>query len=156
MNSYGPTDPCRRTGCAPDPHLAGRHLDPRDELYDGPDWTIRALPSTIQDPAVKILRGAPQLMPELMDLIHHMGLLSDQIAHISVDRDHKVREALARSADCRTHGQDITALNAALTAADEAHRRCDAGRRALIDFLTTTDDTTRLRALAVHEKAWRR
>jgi hypothetical protein len=46
MTKYGPDQPCQRSTCEDrPPHKGGRHLDPRDELYDGPTSTLRALPS---------------------------------------------------------------------------------------------------------------
>ena len=141
MNRYGPNQPCQRTACAGrETHLAGRHLDPRDELYDGPHSTLTVLPLSCRDSAWKIVDQAPALMPEVIDMAQEIQRLRDQVAHVQVDADRKIRDAMARSESCGDHGRQIKELSAQLHAADRRANAEDAGRVALLGFLQVVRD----------------
>jgi|ADGO01.1.fsa_nt_gi hypothetical protein len=141
MNRYGPDQPCQRTACAGrETHLAGRHLDPRDELYDGPHSTLTVLPLSVRESARRIVREAPALMPEVIDMAQEIERLRRQVAHVQVDRDHLVRDAMARSESCEHHGQEIAELGRQLRAADQSARAEEAGRVALLGFLQVVQD----------------
>lgn len=133
---------CRRwSKCAAmEPHEGKRHNDPRDDLYDGPSTLLQVLPHAIRNQVRKIVDQAPALTPELVDIAEHVQFLRDQVALVSVDRDHKVREAMARSADCQVHGEQIEDLSGQLHAMDAHQRRTEAGRLALLCFLVTVDE----------------
>lgn len=108
MSRFDKDTTCERTICAArDPHLAGRHLDPRDELYDGPGTMLAALPEEAYNPAVRILRQAPALMPEVVDLCHYIERLRRQVAAAQVDKDRQVLAAAKRAEDCEHHGEEI-------------------------------------------------
>lgn len=138
----GPDQPCQRVACinSAGPHLAGRHLDPRDELYDGPHSTLTVLPLSCRDSARKIVDQAPALMPEVIDMAQEIERLRDQVAHVQVDADRKVREAMARSESCEHHGQEIVELGRQLHAADRRASAEEAGRIALLGFLQVVRD----------------
>lgn len=126
---------CERTACAEkEPHEGGRHLDQRDELYDGPGSVLGVLPVSVNESARKILREAPELMPELMDLAHEIEFLRDQVAAVSVDKDRQVREAMRRSESCEHHGEEIRDLSESMYAADQHQRRTEAGRLVMLGF----------------------
>lgn len=133
--------PCQRTACQGQPqHPGGRHLDQRDELYDGPRALVDALPHSVRDSARKILREAPGLMPEVVDMAVEIQALRDQVAAVSVDKDRAVRDAMRRSESCEHHGREITELGKALDHADRLQRRTEGGRIALLGFLHAVDD----------------
>lgn len=139
-NQYGPKSLCGRTKCAAGPpHLAGRHLDQRDELYDGPGPLLQVMPLAVRESARKIVRDAPELMPEVVDLAGHIQFLRDQVTHVQVDKDRKVREAMVRSESCEHHGEEIKALGEQLAYRDKAEQRAEAGRLALLGFLHEVD-----------------
>jgi hypothetical protein len=144
-NRYDPTRPehqaqCQRTACAERPaHPGGRHLDQRDDLYDGPDTLLAATSMYIRPSARKIISDAPELTPEVVDLVTYVEFLREQVAHVQVDKDRAVRREMARAGDCEAHGEEIKALELAAHSADEAHRRTDAARVALLGFLHTVD-----------------
>lgn len=141
MNRYGPDQPCQRTACAGrETHLAGRHLDPRDELYDGPHSTLQVLPLSVRESARRIVAEAPALMPEVIDMAREIRRLENQITHVQVDRDHKVLDAMARSKSCEEHGRQIKELSAQLGAADRRARAEEGGRVALLGFLQVVRD----------------
>jgi hypothetical protein len=140
-NRYGPEATCQRTACATaPPHKAGRHLDQRDELYDGPDSLLQVLPLAVRDSARLLVKAHPEHLAEVVDLAKHIEFLRDQIAHIRVDMDHKVRDAMARSESCEHHGEEIKGLSAQLHAADERAERNDRGRVALLALLHAVED----------------
>lgn len=140
-NQHGPEATCRRTACAPlPPHKAGRHLDQRDELYDGPDTLLQVLPLRVRDSARALVRRHPESMPEVVDLAKHIEFLRDQVAHLQVEMDRKVREAMARSESCEHHGEEIKGLSEQLHAADQASTRNNNGRLALLALLHALDD----------------
>lgn len=137
----GPHSPCARGACAGRPvHLAGRHLDPRDELYDGPELLLKVLPLAVREQARRLVREAPALMPEVVDLAEYIEWQCRQVAAVRVDGDRREREAVARSGDCEHHGREIAELTAQLDRADAAHRAADAGRVALVGFLQVVRD----------------
>ncbi len=140
-NPYGPDKTCQRTKCATvPPHKAGRHLDQRDELYDGPDSLLQVLPLAVRDSARLLVKAHPEHMAEVVDLANHIEFLRSQIAHIQVDMDHKVRDAMARSELCEVHGEEIKGLSKQLHAADERAEKNDRGRLALLAFTHAVDD----------------
>jgi hypothetical protein len=146
-NRYDPSDPnhkvtCGRTKCAElerAPHPAGRHLDQRDELYDGPDSQLAATSMYVRGSARKIISDAPALTPEVVDLVTYIGFLEDQATHARTDRDRSVREASARALDCADHGEVIKALEAQVHAFDQSAARSEAGRLAVLGFLFAVD-----------------
>lgn len=140
-NQYGPDKPCQRTACATLPvHKAGRHLDQRDELYDGPDTLLQVLPLRVRDSARALIKRHPASMPEVVDLAKHIEFLRDQVAHLHVEMDRKVCEAMARSGDCEHHGTEIKALGEQLHAASQQADRNNNGRLALLAFTHAVDD----------------
>jgi hypothetical protein len=171
---------CQRTKCADLPaHPGGRHLDQRDELYDGPGGALGVASIYVRDSARKIVREAPGLMPEVMDLINGISWLQDQVTHAHVDRDRGIREASARALDCEAHGEVIRGLEDQVHHFDESYRRADAGRVALLGLLHAVDELVRARkegrltnltldelvkalaesakkTSAAHERAWKR
>lgn len=150
-NRYDPSRPehsvtCSRFKCsgADVPvHPAGLHLDQRSEFYDGPDTLLAATSMYVRPSARKIISEAPELTPEVVDLVTYVEFLGRQVAHVGVDRDHKVREAMARSGDCEAHGEEIKALSEQLGHFDQSYRRADAGRVAVLGFLHTVDELVR-------------
>lgn len=145
-NRYDPYKPehkvaCQRTPCAGlDPHPGGRHLDQRDELYDGPQTQLDAASMHIRDSARKIIREASALTPEVIDLITYIEHLQNQVAAVRVDRDRQVREALRRSEDCAAHGEEIQELLRMQAAIEGSRRKEEAGRNALLSFLFAIDN----------------
>lgn len=142
---YGPNDRCQRTKCVNElpPHLGGVHLDQRHELYDGPSNLLQVLPLEVRDSAYRLVREAPTLMPEAVDMAKHIQWLRDQIAHVRVDADRRERRAMALAESCEQHGKDIVALNEQLHAISESDRKNNAGRVALLGLLHTIEDFVR-------------
>ena len=146
-NRFNPDNPnhaelCGRIKCAaPDVpvHQAGRHLDQRSEHYDGPDTLLAATSMYVRESARKIIRDAPESMPEVIDLVTYIEFLGDQVAHVQVDRDSKVREAGKRALDCEAHGEDIKALEQQLGHFDQSAQRSEAGRIAVLGLLFELD-----------------
>lgn len=143
---YDPSNPkhkavCQRAACEGSPeHPGGRHLDQRDELYSGPGLSVDGLPLSVRDSAKKILQEAPALMPELVDLANEVNWLRRQLAHVSVEKDHAVRDAMRRSESCEHHGEEIKELGKALYAADQRERRTEAARLAMLSFYQSVKD----------------
>lgn len=136
---------CTRSRCTElerAPHPAGVHLDQRSEFYDGPGSALGVASVYIRDSARKIVREAPALMPEVMDLVTYCDFMRDQVAAVSVDKDRGVRAAMARSLSCEHHGEEIKGLGEQVSAFDAAQRRADAGRLALLGFLHAVDQFT--------------
>ncbi len=146
-NRYDPSNAnhtvtCTRLACSgPDVavHPAGLHLDQRSEFYDGPDSLLGATSMYVRDSARKIVREAPALTPEVVDLVTYIEHLGNQVTHVQVDRDRSIREASARSLDCEHHGEQIQALEGQVTAFDESARKSEGGRLALLGFLHAVD-----------------
>ena len=146
-NRYDPCDPnhkvtCTRTKCAElerASHPAGLHLDQRSEFYDGPNVQLAATSMYVRDSARKIIRDAPALMPEVVDLVTYVGFLEDQATRARADRDRGIREASARALDCADHGEVIKALEGQVHAFDQSARRSEAGRLAMLGFLFAVD-----------------
>lgn len=136
------TETCKRwPRCADIPAHAGtRHNDPRDELYDGPGGLLQVLPLAVRASARRLVHDAPELTPELVDLAEHIQFLRRQVAAVSVDKDHAVRDAMARSGSCEHHGEEIQELSRLLTHRDKAEQRAEAGRLALLGFLHAVDE----------------
>lgn len=132
---------CTRTACADKPaHEAGRHLDQRSEFYDGPGGALGVASIYIRDSARKIVREAPEFMPEVMDLVTYCEFMRDQVAHASVDRDRGIREASARALDCEAHGEVIRGLEGQVSAIDASAQKNEKARLALLGFITAVDD----------------
>jgi hypothetical protein len=178
-NRYDPSNPnhkarCQRTKCADLPaHPGGRHLDQRDELYDGPGGALGVASVYIRDSARKIISDAPALMPEVMDLVTYCDFMRDQVAHVQVDKDRSVRAASARALDCEAHGEVIKGLEDQVSAIDASAQRNEKARLALLGFLQAVDDgldnlrpdvtvaqlvaalrTASKKAHAAHTRAW--
>lgn len=124
-------------------HQAGAHLDQRSPFYDGPSTTLQATSIYIRDSARTIIDQAPDVMPEVMDLVNYVEFMRRQVAAAHVDRDRGIREAQARSESCEHHGAEIKALGEQVHAFDAARERNEQGRRALLGFLHAVDDFTR-------------
>lgn len=137
---------CTRTKCAElerAPHPAGLHLDQRSEFYDGPGGALGVASVYIRDSARKIIREAPALMPEVMDLVTYCDFMRDQVAHVQVDRDRQVRAAMARSESCEHHGEEIKGLGEQVGAFDAARERSERGRLAVLGLLFELDKVTK-------------
>lgn len=137
---------CTRTRCTElkrAPHPAGLHLDQRSEFYDGPGGALGVAPIHIRDSARKIITEARALMPEVMDLVTYCDFMRDQVAHVQVDKDRSVREAMARAESCEHHGEEIKALGDQVHAFSESERRHDAGRVAVLGLLFELDKVTK-------------
>jgi hypothetical protein len=134
---------CTRLKCSgPDVpvHEAGRHLDQRSEHYDGPDTLLGATSMYVRPSAWKIVRQAPELTPEVVDLVTYLEFMRDQVAAAHVDRDRGIREASKRALDCDAHGEVITGLEGQVAAFDARARKSEAGRLALLGFLHAVDE----------------
>lgn len=143
LRQYGPDKPCQRTACADgDPHLGGAHIDPRHPLYDGPDITVNALPAIAQN-ACRRLLAAGASVPEVVDLAEEIHRLGDQVAAIRVDMDRQVQAAIARSADCEAHGEDIRRLEELADLLQKQADHNNAGRLALLNALYPIEDSIR-------------
>lgn len=150
-NRYDPSKPehkvtCSRLKCSgPDVpvHPAGLHLDQRSEFYDGPDGLLGATSMYVRPSARKIISEAPELTPEVVDLVTYIEFLGQQVAHVSVDRDRKVREAMARSESCEHHGEEIHELAQQVHHFDESYHRADQGRVAVLGLLHAVDELVR-------------
>jgi hypothetical protein len=167
---------CQRTKCQGIPaHPGGRHLDQRDDLYDGPDTLLAATSMYVRASARKIITDAPALTPEVVDLVTYVEFLGDQATHARVDRDRGIREASARALDCEAHGDVIKGLEAQVHAFDKSARNSEAGRLAALGFLFAVDEVlagtllpnltvadlvaalkaASKRAHAAHDRAWK-
>lgn len=147
--TYNPSDPnhratCQRRACAErEPHPGGRHLDQRDELYDGPGSLLQVLPLSVRDSARTIIREAPALMPEVVDLANEIEFLRGQVAAVRVDADRRERAAMSRSASCEEHGREIEGLADQLGAADRREEKTEKARLALLGFTHAVDELVR-------------
>lgn len=185
-NRFDPSRPehavtCTRLKCSgPDVpvHQAGRHLDQRSEFYDGPDTLLGATSMYVRDSARKIIRTAPELTPEVVDLVTYLEFMRGQVAAAQVDRDRGIREASARALDCDAHGEVIKGLEDQVAGFDASARRSEAGRLAVLGLLFELDKVTKayrdghdigtmsalIKALeeaskkthAAHDRAWKR
>lgn len=170
---------CSRLACSgPDVpvHEAGRHLDQRSPFYDGPDTLLGATSIYVRESARTIVRTAPELTPEVVDLVTYLEFMRDQVAAAHVDRDRGIREASARALDCDAHGEVIKGLEGQVSAFSDAERRAENGRLALLGFLHAVDEAmdhglrpdltvaelvTAIKAAskkahAAHDRAWKR
>lgn len=115
LDQYGPDRPCRRDVCADKPdHLGGAHTDPRSDLYDGPEWTLKALPLSCRDAAQALFHHAHKEGWDKRIVETALGVLArevlDQKRHVAaawVDRDRGVNAAIKRAEDCEAHGADL-------------------------------------------------
>jgi hypothetical protein len=138
---YGPDKPCQRTGCiANDPgpkqgtaaHLGGAHLDPRDRThYDGLTTLYVAMPYAVKQAAKPIMlhhKAFSDVNPDsggddprqaleiaLNAAFREINRLRQQVAHVQVDADNKVREASRQALDCTAHGDLIRDLEQQVT-----------------------------------------
>jgi hypothetical protein len=136
---------CTRLACSgPDVpvHEAGRHLDQRSPFYDGPDIQFQAASMYVRPSAWKIVRTAPELTPEVVDLVTYIGFLEDQATAARVDRDRGIREASKRALDCQAHGEVIKGLEDQVAGIDRSRASSEGGRLALLGFLTAVDQFT--------------
>jgi hypothetical protein len=148
-NPYGPDQPCQRTTCNHDDnHLGGAHLNPYDRAhYDGIVTLYSAMPATVRTAAMPILLHVGAFGPvdpdsgddarravetALTAAFEEIDRLRQQVAHVRVDADHKIRDAMARAVDCADHGRVITELETQLTASDRAHDLAEKARLALL------------------------
>jgi hypothetical protein len=120
-------------------HQAGLHLDQRSEFYDGPDIQLQATSMYVRPSAWKIIRTAPALTPEVVDLVTYIGFLEDQVTHVRVDRDRGICEASRTALDCEAHGEVIKSLEDQVTSFDKSAHKSEAGRLALLGFLNAVD-----------------
>jgi hypothetical protein len=169
---------CSRLACsAPDVpvHEAGRHLDQRSPFYDGPDTLLTATSVYVRESARKIVREAPALTAEVVDLVTYLEHMRGQVAAAHVDRDRGIRAASERALDCQAHGEVIKALEDQVAAFDRSARNSEAGRLAALGFLFAVDEVLNgtllpnltvadlvaalkaasKRAHAAHDRAWK-
>jgi hypothetical protein len=145
-NRYDPSRPehavtCTRAKCAERPaHQAGQHLDQRSEFYDGPDTLLAATSIYVRPSARTIISRAPELTPEVVDLVTYLEFMRGQVAAAHVDRDRGIREASTRALDCEAHGEVIKGLEGQVEAFDRSARSSEAGRLALLGFLHAVDE----------------
>lgn len=178
-------------------HLGGAHLDPTDrDRYDGPVTLVKALPHTVRDamrPLMMLagcytdryhtdntrsdteLRAAADLAVDTAG--REIERLRQQVAHVQVDADHKIRDASRRALDCTDHGKVIADLERQVHHFDRSQHRTEKARLALLgehqairDFIDAYDtgrgpdvDVPKLvealrkmnkRASAAHARAW--
>lgn len=164
-NQHGPDRPCRRFACATEAdadHLGGAHLDPTDRAhYDGIGMLAGAMPHRVRDAISPLLKhvGAYDHPPAAGDTplrahvetaldaaCREIDRLRQQVAHVSVDADHRVRDAMARSTDCDQHGEEIQEQARMFERLAADRDRVEAARlallaehQAIIDFLDTYD-----------------
>lgn len=146
MSDHGPESVCRRGDpcdqMAGGPHKAGRHLDQRDELYDGPGLTLSVLPVRVRESARRLVREAPALMPEVVDLAKEIEFQRQQVAAVRVDGERRERAALLLSESCEHHGRMIEELGQQVHAMDQAQNRTEAARVVLVSFLQAVRELT--------------
>lgn len=75
----------------------------------------------------------------LHELLDEVDYWKTAWAHETVDKDHKVREAIARSESCEHHGEEIKQLGEQLTHFDQSYRHAEDGRVALLNYLFEMD-----------------
>lgn len=114
---------------------------------DRRDWLMTRLRGGIgmktRDAAYRILDHVKDLPEEVradvVEALHEIADEQDRWKNAwsasTVDHDHKLREAMARSESCEHHGEQIKQLSAQVHHFDESHRRADAGRLALLGLL---------------------
>jgi hypothetical protein len=153
-SEYGPDKPCRRSGCVTADvagHLGGAHLDPGDrDHYDGIVTLYNASPYQVRKAVGPLLVDAGSFGPPPGDpdidtarralveialdaCLREIDRLRQQVAAVRVDGDRKVREAMARSADCAAHGEEIRTLNDQLTHWAADRDRVERARIALLE-----------------------
>jgi hypothetical protein len=116
-------------------------------------WTkLKANGWKSREAAQAILRQVEQagLSPEnaaavieaLHDIIDETSHWRDSWAYVTVEMDHKVREAMARSELCEVHGEEIKELGKQIDHFLNSYRKADAGRVALIGALFRMEQFT--------------
>lgn len=150
LPAYGPDRVCQRTLCTADgpaDHLGGAHLNPRDrERFDGNGISMRVVTYRVRS-QLSALNEVSRQHPELAEVVdvavhaalEEIGFLNDQLAHVRVDADRKVREASKRALDCDDHGKVIRDLEGQLHHFDQAAERSEKGRLALLGGITAFD-----------------
>jgi hypothetical protein len=150
MIQYGPNAPCERTRCVEDEpsgdgktaaHVGGVHLDPHDrEHFDGVH--IAHVTYKIRDDlnALLVLRKDHPDIAEIIDTAvvsacREIDFLGNQVAHVRVDADRRIREALQQGDSCEFHGRQITELSKQVAALDEAQARTEGARLTLVGLL---------------------
>lgn len=128
-------------------HLGGAHLNPADRAhYDG--LRIQAMPEPVRRAAAPLLSsvggfaGPPAATPDspiraaaeaaLDSAFREIDRLSQQIAHVRVDADHRILDASRRAQDCNRHGQAIRDAEVQLAVADQRYDRAEKARLALL------------------------
>lgn len=142
---------CQRSTCTADgpaDHVGQAHLDPHDrERFDGNETSLRAVTYRVRG-ELTALHYAGREHPELakvIDVAIHAALqeidfLSQQVAHVQVDADRKVRTASAQALDCEHHGKTIQGLEEQLDHFDRSREQSEKGRLALLAGITAFDD----------------
>lgn len=119
-------------------HLGGAHLDPHDrERFDGVH--ISHITYKIRSDLYALL-AVKKDHPELAEIIdtavvkatNEIDFLGQQIAHVRVDADNKVRDAMRRADDCTEHGKMITDLGRQVGYFAKAEERQERARLALL------------------------
>ncbi len=75
------------------------------------------------------------LVEALHEMVDETERWKNAWAHEHVDKDRKVRDAMAKAADCEHHGQEIRDLNRQLDNWTAAYDRAEADRLALLGWL---------------------
>lgn len=98
------------------------------------DTTIAALPAGPRAAARALLADGASV-PEVVELAREIHRLREQVAHVTVDADRKVRDAGRRALDCTEHGKVIAELETQLTHFDESARKSESARVVLVTGL---------------------
>ena len=107
------------------------------------DMRIRAANLRPRNAARIILGSIPKhadpvvratLETAVSDLIDEVDHWKDSWAAVTVDRDHKVREAMARSESCSAHGEEIRELKNQILYLDRDRERVEQARLVLLGW----------------------
>lgn len=141
---------CQRTACTTEglaDHLGSAHLDPRDrEHFDGNEISLRAATYRVRN-GLSVLNQVSRRHPDLAEIVdvaihaalEEIELLGQQVAHVRVDADRKIREASRVALDCEHHGQTIRGLEEQVEHFAAAEQRAEKGRLALLAGITAFD-----------------
>jgi hypothetical protein len=131
-------------------HLGGAHLDPTDrDHYDGIGILYRASPHTVRDAVKPLIAHVDGFNPRgthavadtplramvevaLESALREIDRLREQVAHVKVDADRKVREASRAALDCADHGQVIYDLEKQVIGIDVGRAQTENARLALL------------------------
>jgi hypothetical protein len=83
---------------------------------------------------------ARALLEVAQDLLEEMHRWKDAWAHETVDKDRKVREAMARSESCAAHGEEIRQLRADVWHWSQVAERNEKARLALLSWFQVCRD----------------